>query len=567
MQTIALVERSIGRVRRRLVFQQILESVSTFASVGLACGLVWFLAEPWLIDSPPEWLRWTVLGVTSSLGILAALVWSILRTPSRETAALELDKRFDLRERVTTVLTLRPEERSTPAGHAVMNDAHSHVSKIIVAEKFPVRPGRFAAGVPVLLCGVALAYFFYQPDVSGAAESETAIAEAKKKDPEKRADAETVKKPTQPFTKQKANDEMDRKKSKELEKLEENLDKLMDKWNKTPAETEEKKREKVTELTAMEEKVQKFKEQEFQKLKEIEKQLQQLDRMQKEKEFPDGPAKEFKEALAKGDLKAAIKQVDELQKKAKDKKLDAQDLKKLDAQMKEMKKQTEKVAKNQEQQDALQKKIDQTKKDGKDAESLERELEKVKQDAKESSEMMERMAERMEKIRQAAQEGKMEELAEEIGKMGGDLKQLENELQDLESSDEYLQRLKEECKKACKACQGGKDGDMLSDGDSDKPWSPFTNPATGKRAENKNAKTNSQDERIRGLFDPRGKKSYGGTVRGPAFTKRSASEMGQDIKQAAQEAPQAIDTQRLPRDAQAAVKEYFEKIGGTDGKK
>ena len=103
--------------------------------------------------------------------------------------------------------------------------------------------------------------------------------------------------------------------------------------------------------------------------------------------------------------------------------------------------------------------------------------------------------------------------------------------------------------------------------DSDKPWTEFTNPATGKRAENKNAKTNSQDERIRGLFDPRGKKSYGGTVRGPAFTKRSASEMGQDIKQAAQEAPQAIDTQRLPRDAQAAVKEYFEKIGGTDGKK
>ena len=234
--------------------------------------------------------------------------------------------------------------------------------------------------------------------------------------------------------------------------------------------------------------------------------------------------------------------------------------------MKEMKKQTEKVAKNQEKQDQLQKKIDQTKKDGKDAESLERELEKVKQDAKESSEMMERMAERMEKIRQAAQDGKMEELAEEIGKMGGDLKQLENELQDLESSDEYLQRLKEECKNACKACKGNKDGDKLKECDNS-PWTPFSNPGTGKREENKNAKTNSQDERIRGLFDPRGKKSYGGTVRGPAFTKRSASEMGQDIKQAAQEAPQAIDTQRLPRDAQAAVKEYFEKIGGTDGKK
>lgn len=99
----------------------------------------------------------------------------------------------------------------------------------------------------------------------------------------------------------------------------------------------------------------------------------------------------------------------------------------------------------------------------------------------------------------------------------------------------------------------------------DAEWSEFTNPASGRRKENRDAKTESKDERLTGLFDPRGKKSFGGSVKGPAFTKRSAAEMGKEIQEAVQEAPQTPDVQRLPRDAQAAVKEYFEKIGRTEG--
>jgi hypothetical protein len=68
------------------------------------------------------------------------------------------------------------------------------------------------------------------------------------------------------------------------------------------------------------------------------------------------------------------------------------------------------------------------------------------------------------------------------------------------------------------------------------------------------------------LFDPRGKKSYGGAMKGPSFTKKSTVELGQEIQQAVQEAPQAIDSQQVPKEAQTGVKEYFEKIGGT-GKK
>jgi hypothetical protein len=82
----------------------------------------------------------------------------------------------------------------------------------------------------------------------------------------------------------------------------------------------------------------------------------------------------------------------------------------------------------------------------------------------------------------------------------------------------------------------------------------------------KEVDTNNKDERIRGLFDKNGQKRYAGAVKGPAFTKKSTVELDQQIQQAVQEAPQAIDSQQVPKESQAGVKEYFEKIGGTEKK-
>ena len=79
--------------------------------------------------------------------------------------------------------------------------------------------------------------------------------------------------------------------------------------------------------------------------------------------------------------------------------------------------------------------------------------------------------------------------------------------------------------------------------------------------------TSWTEEKQKGLFDPRGKKVYGGGVRGPAFTKKSSVELGKQIQEAVQEAPSAVDAQRLPRDARDSVKEYFENLGGSTPKK
>ena len=57
------------------------------------------------------------------MGFLFALTWTLIRHRSPIDAAIEIDRRFDLRERVASSLSLRPEEQSSEAGRAVVNDA------------------------------------------------------------------------------------------------------------------------------------------------------------------------------------------------------------------------------------------------------------------------------------------------------------------------------------------------------------------------------------------------------------------------------------------------------------
>jgi DNA repair exonuclease SbcCD ATPase subunit len=312
-------------------------------------------------------------------------------------------------------------------------------------------------------------------------------------------------------------------------------------------------------MTSVEDKLRKFEQDKTEKLARLEQKMQQLESLTKDKDFNDGPAKDLADSLAKADLKKAKEDVDELRKKAKEEKLDAKDSEKLDKQLEKMKNELERLAKNEEQEKKLQDKINKAKKEGQDAESLDRELEKMKQEHKESGKELQDLANQMQRARNALNKGDMEELAQELEKVAGQMQKIEGELKDLEDAQDYLQRLKEAKEAACKACQG--DGDPEKMGD--KKFAGGKGIASGERAENKDAKTASQDEKIRGLFDPRGKKVYGGSTKGQAFTKKTTVEMGKQIQEAVQEAPQAVDAQRLPRDARDTVKEYFESLGGS----
>ena len=74
------------------------------------------------------------------------------------------------------------------------------------------------------------------------------------------------------------------------------------------------------------------------------------------------------------------------------------------------------------------------------------------------------------------------------------------------------------------------------------------------------------DSQARTPFDPKGKKIFDGFAPGMNFKGKSSVEMEGDIKQAAQEAPEAIEGQRYPKAAKDMVKGYFNNLRGLNEK-
>jgi hypothetical protein len=574
------IDRAVRSARRRLFAQALLDRLLAGWAAALALALVWFLAEPLLIDAPPDRLRWAVLGGLVVVAAFAAVVRTVRRAPSRLDSALELDARFGLRERVTTAVGLTDSLRGSAAGRAVLADAAKHTDGLKVRERFPLRVGRPAASLPILVGLLAAVAFFYHP----VTDSE-AWAEAKKNrnDPagEKRiADAgkQPVYKPAERKNKPDQPDRAD--KSAKLKELEADLDRLEREARQAKPDPDAA-REKVTEITAAEEKAKAFEREKQDRLARLETKFQQLDRLSAAEEFQDGPAKDLNDALAKGDLKKAEAAVEELRKKARDRKLDPQDAKKLGEQLDRMKDELERLARNQGQQDKLKELIDKAKREGRDAESLERELDRLKAEAEKSPDLQ-KLAEKLGRAKEALEGADLEEVAKQLESVAGQLRDLQGEVKDLEDVREHLQRLKD--LKDGVAGKGGKQPGEGQPGDgqpgqgqagsqpggegrTDRQPGQGDNAtgggvASGARPDNPDAATGrGPDERQRTPFDPRGRKVYGGAAPGPSFTKRSPTELGGAIERAVQEAPDAVATQPLSRDDKEAVKEYFRDLG------
>ena len=84
----------------------------------------------------------------------------------------------------------------------------------------------------------------------------------------------------------------------------------------------------------------------------------------------------------------------------------------------------------------------------------------------------------------------------------------------------------------------------------------------GQRPDGDQSKIRPFDAKQNAKFNPKGQKVFDGFVPGQAFKKKSGVDLATDIKQAAQEAPEAIETQRIPKAARDMAKGYFKNLGG-----
>jgi hypothetical protein len=568
------LDRQLARVRRRLFVQGLLGALAWCWASALALAAGWFLAEPYLVKGAPAWCRWAVLGGLLGAGTLLALVLAALRAPSAVEAALSLDERFNLKERVTTALLLGPDEAASPAGQALQADAFARVEPLRVGDRFPLRLPWAAALVPVGAIAVVLLALFYRPMTGGTPpDKEQPLAES----PAVKAEIERQMKQLQ--KKEQVKTPQEKGRSPELERLEADLDKLA----QQPRDTREQARDVVKEMTRVEDQIRQREKELAERADALKEQMKQVARLSK-KQPRDGPARNLQKALTHGDFNKAQDEMDRLRKKLQeqeeaerlrkklqedqglteeqrkamqeqlrkmeDEQLSRDQKEQLEEQLKDLKDQLERLGRRQDEEELLR---EMERRGEIDKEQLDRELEQLARDLEkldpQELEALKEIAAELGRCEKCMKEGKDGEAAKKLAAAAAKLAKLDRagECRALGRKRQQLQAAR---RAVCRAL-----GDNQP------------NPASGVRPEAKEGETASKEERARSQLDE-GQLQVVDHVPGEGFKgPRKPAEMTEEIRRAAQEAPEAIDRQRLPRSASDMARGYFEKLRGPDKKK
>lgn len=525
----SLLHRQIARVSRRLFLQTFLNALVWCWVGALALAAGCFLGQLYLLRAPLDGRSWAIAGGLLGAGAVAAVVVAIIRAPSRLAAALLLDEKFGLKERVTTSLTLPRAMEDSPAGRALLDDVGGRIGKLDVATRFPVRLSWPAVLVPACAAALLAGAFFLEPLKAPATTTTTDDS----KQPVANADEvqqkleKLAKKPTE----QKPAEQAD--KSKELQQIEAELEKIVNK----PHTTKDDIRQRSSEISDLEADMKKREKELADKAQALKEQLKQIDRMSKDGN-KDGPARDMEKALADGDFKKAQEEAEKLSKKLEKNELSKEDQEKLNKQLQDLKDKLDRMAKQQDEVDKLK---ELARKGQLDQEQLQRELEQLKKNSDNLKDLQD-VANKLQQCKECMAKGDGAKAAKALKQAADKLKDLEGEDKEIEELSEKLQELQD-----CKQCMG-------------KCCNDNPVPASGRRPEDKSGDFKSRPNQQRVDFDAKGRKEITDLVPGRAFQKKSSSEIAGEVEQASQEAPEAIERQRLPRAASEMTKGYYENL-------
>ncbi len=434
------INRQISRARRLLWTQTILNIfawclIITFTACffGLLVPKIWFL--PYTFAS---WSKVWLIG-----GGLAALIMAgtiaLFYRPSALYSAVEIDRRFGLRERISSALQLDPTEKQSPVGEALLNDAATKAERIEVREHFPIRtaPQTPWVALPFLSC-IAL---FWVPDAE--------LPSIEKMPGTTSERLTNIKNQTKPIL------AMIKKMREDAE--EKDLKEAADEFKKIEKKLEEFQKSSTVDSKKMLSDFNEIK-------KEIERRKESLggsDSVKKAldnlKNIDKGPAEKIADALKDGNFEKAGDELEKMLNQMKSGNMSEDQKKQLAKQLDQMQKALEKA------QDQEKQAIDDAKKElakaqnGGDLEKvakLQKKVEQMEANAQKAK-AMEAVKASMQKAQKAMQEGDekgaqkaLEELKEELGELAED----QESLKEMEEMMENLQDAKKSSN--CSQCNG-----------------------------------------------------------------------------------------------------------------
>jgi hypothetical protein len=553
------IKKQVSRARRRLILQQFggIAAWSLFVCLLIAA---FALAVPKIWPIPTldyqAWM-WGWIGGSIGVAFLAAMVITWIVRRSALDAAMEIDRRFGLKERVASSLSLHPEELESEAGHALVEDAVRRVSRIDVPERFgfsfnwrallPLAP---AAAVFVL------AVFVDNAKLDPAQASANTVADAERvKNAAKALQKRVVEQ------KKKAEAESGLKDAADMfKKLEEAVDDM------AKSERSDRKQAmiKLNDLA-----------------KDLEKRKEQLggaeqmrDQMKGMKNLSQGPADKVAQAMKEGNFQKALNEVKNLQEKLKNDELTEAEKKALAEQLSQMEKKLQEMVEAHERaKEELAERIKQAEKAGDKATAgqLQQQMEKLQQRDKQMGQMQQ-MANKLGQAKQAMQQGDMQSAASQLGEMSKDLQQMQAELAQLETLDEMLDQIAdakdsmncENCKgMGCEMCRGMGQGQMGGMMDEMAGMGLGEGQGRGDRPEER-TDTSTYDSQVREKPKP-GEAVRVGDADGPNLAGASRVEESAPLTFSLAEDSDPLADQRLPKAQREHAKEYFEAL--REGKK
>ncbi len=547
------IKKQVARARRRLVLQQfgVIVAWSLFvclliAAIALAVPKIWPI--PTLDYS---WWMWGWIGgaVGVALAVAAIITWCVRRSPL--DAAIEIDRRFGLKERVASTLWLAPDEMETEAGRALMEDALRRVSRIDVTERFPFS-WNWRALLPLLPAAAVFVLAVFVDNATPDPRSASASTVA---------DAEQVKNAAAALKKKVVEQRKKVEADKGLEEMADMFKKFEEAIDELAKSDKADRKEAMIKLNDL--------------AKELEKRKEQLggaeqmrDQMKGLKNLNRGPADKIAQALKEGNFNKALEEVKSLQEKLKNDELTEAEKKELMEQLAQMEKKLKDLVDAHERaKQELAERIKQAQKAGDMAAAgeLQRQLDKLKQ-ADETMSRMQQMADKLGQCQQRMQQGDMQGAAAQLAEMADELQDMQAELVQLETLDEMLDQIADakesmNCQscngQGCEACMGmgfgrnGRMGEMAGMGLGE-------GQGRGERPEER-TDTGTYDSQVRDKPRP-GEAVRVGNADGPNVAGVSRMEDAAPLSFSLAEDADPLADQRLPRAQRDHAKQYFEAL-------
>jgi hypothetical protein len=534
------LQQQIRKARRRLTLQEFWRVLPRFLCLTLGLvgsAIIFDLYRP-LGLIREAWLAGAVV-----TGLLLSVAWSFWRRRGPLEAAIELDQRYGLRERVSSALSLAPAELESPMGQALLADATRRIERIDVAERFRIRPWDRLTPLPLIpILLTALALLFLNPQ---SAQQQAEASTAKRQ----------IKTSTEQLRKQLAQrrKEAEARGLKDSEQLFQKLEEAAEEL--TRAENLDRKDALVKLNDVMKE---------LQERKENLGGNQAKDPFQQLKNLQPGPGDKLAQSLNQGDFKQAMNELANLREQIAQGKLTQEQVDALVKQMQQMRDKLAQAAEAQRKQEQeLEREIAQKESAGEhqEADKLREKLAQLKQQSKQA-ERAERLAQQLGECAKCLGEGDAEQAQQQLSSMEGELSELAQQMDELESLETALAELAgAKDSMQCKACQGegcaecngrgrgqGKSqGRGIGDGR-----------GQGERADDP-IETGAYDTRVRQKLG-RGPATITDMVSGPNIKGQVQQEINAQVEAAQSAETDPLIEQPLPRASREHVQRYFESL-------